>query len=50
MKALSEKLLAPVDASDVPFYRIDVVADVAFKTFLKFSVDRSASLVILIKP
>ena len=31
--ALSENFLLPVDASDVPLYRIEVVADVALKTF-----------------
>ena len=42
--------MRPVDASDVPFYRSEIVADVVLKNFLKFSVDRSVSLVILIKP
>ena len=35
MRRWSEHFFLPVDASDVPFYRSEIVADVALKNFFK---------------
>ena len=35
MRRWSENFFLPVDASDVPFYRSEIVADVVLKNFFK---------------